>query len=41
MRRRAFLYVRLMESVVYSDILGMREIGFDMAEPALRALLPA
>jgi hypothetical protein len=41
MRRRAFLYVRLMESVVYSDILGMREIGFEMAEPALRALLPA
>ncbi|MFC7534092.1 QsdR family transcriptional regulator [Actinoplanes sp. GCM10030250] len=41
MRRRAFLYVRLMESVVYSDILGLPEVGFDLAEPALRALLPA
>ena len=41
LRRRAYLYVRLMESLVYSDVLGMREIGFDLAEPALRALLPA
>ena len=40
MRRRAYLYVRLMESLVYSDVLGMREIEFDLAEPALRALLP-
>jgi hypothetical protein len=39
-RRRAFLYVRLMESVVYSDVLGVPEVAFDLAEPALRALLP-
>ncbi|GAA4949697.1 QsdR family transcriptional regulator [Actinoplanes utahensis] len=40
LRRRAYLYVRLMESVVYSDVLDAGEIGFDLAEPALRALLP-
>jgi AcrR family transcriptional regulator len=40
MRRRAFLYVRLMESVLYSDLLGLPEISFELAEPALRALLP-
>ncbi|MEV6306367.1 QsdR family transcriptional regulator [Actinoplanes sp. NPDC051861] len=39
MRRRAFLYVRLMESVVYSDLLGLPELNFEQAEPALRALL--
>lgn len=41
LRRRAFLYVRLMESVVYSPVLGVPEMDFDLAEPALRALLPA
>ncbi|MEV6347740.1 QsdR family transcriptional regulator [Actinoplanes sp. NPDC051851] len=41
LRRRAYLYVRLMESVVYSRVLGMEEIDFEVAEPALRALLPA
>ncbi|MEV4280201.1 QsdR family transcriptional regulator [Actinoplanes xinjiangensis] len=40
MRQRAFLYVRLMESVVYSPVLGVPEMDFDLAEPALRALLP-
>jgi hypothetical protein len=40
LRRRAFLYVRLMESVVYSPILGVPEMDFELAEPALRALLP-
>lgn len=40
MRLRAFLYVRLMESVVYSNVLGVPEVNFDLAEPALRALLP-
>lgn len=41
LRRRAYLYVRLIESVVHSELLGMTEIEFAMAEPALRALLPA
>ena len=41
LRRRAYLYVRLMESLVHSNVLGMREVEFDLAEPALRALLPA
>ncbi|MEU4564550.1 QsdR family transcriptional regulator [Actinoplanes sp. NPDC023936] len=41
MRHRAFLYVRLMESVVYSDVLGVPQVPFALAEPALRALLPA
>jgi hypothetical protein len=40
LRQRAFLYVRLMESVVYSPVLGVPELDFDLAEPALRALLP-
>ncbi|GIF42557.1 QsdR family transcriptional regulator [Actinoplanes xinjiangensis] len=40
MRQRAFLYVRLMEAVVYSPVLGVPEMDFDLAEPALRALLP-
>ncbi|MEU8662987.1 QsdR family transcriptional regulator [Actinoplanes philippinensis] len=40
LRQRAFLYVRLMESVVYSPVLGVPEMDFDLAEPALRALLP-
>ncbi|WP_433797220.1 QsdR family transcriptional regulator [Actinoplanes sp. CA-252034] len=40
MRSRAFLYVRLMESVVYSPVLGVPEMDFNLAEPALRALLP-
>jgi hypothetical protein len=26
--------------VVYSDVLGVPEVAFDLAEPALRALLP-
>jgi hypothetical protein len=40
LRRRAYLYVRLVGSVVYSDLLGMAGVDFSLAEPALRALLP-
>ncbi|WP_229074326.1 QsdR family transcriptional regulator [Actinoplanes sp. DH11] len=41
LRRRAYLYVRLIESVVHSELLGMPGVDFHLAEPALRALLPA
>ncbi|MGB2566964.1 QsdR family transcriptional regulator [Micromonospora citrea] len=40
LRRRAYLYVRLVGSVIYSDLLGMAGVEFSLAEPALRALLP-
>jgi tetracycline repressor-like protein len=36
---RAFLYVRLMESVLYSELISGRRIAFAVAEGALRALL--
>jgi hypothetical protein len=38
---RAFLYVRLMESVLYSDLINGRAVDFKTAEGALRALLAA
>jgi hypothetical protein len=38
---RAFLYVRLMESVLYSDLINGRPVDFRTAEGALRALLTA
>jgi hypothetical protein len=38
---RAFLYVRLMESVLYSDLINGRPVDFHTAEGALRALLAA
>ena len=38
---RAFLYVRLMESVLYSDLISGRRVDFTTAEGALRALLAA
>jgi Tetracyclin repressor-like, C-terminal domain len=38
---RAFLYVRLMESVLYSDLINGRPVDFTTAEGALRALLTA
>jgi hypothetical protein len=38
---RAFLYVRIMESVLYSDLINGRQVDFKTAEGALRALLPA
>ena len=37
----AFLYVRLMESVLYSDLINGRRVDFKTAEGALRALLAA
>ncbi|MEU4427406.1 QsdR family transcriptional regulator [Actinoplanes sp. NPDC024001] len=40
LRRRAYLYVRLLGSVMYSDLLGVSGVEFELAEPALRALLP-
>ncbi|MBG0564276.1 QsdR family transcriptional regulator [Actinoplanes aureus] len=40
LRRRAYLYVRLLGSVMYSELLGVADVEFDLAEPALRALLP-
>jgi hypothetical protein len=36
---RAVLYVRIMESVLYSDLIGGRPVDFGTAEGALRALL--
>jgi AcrR family transcriptional regulator len=36
---RAFLYVRLMESVLYGELISGRPIGLELAEGALRALL--
>ncbi|GAA0579247.1 QsdR family transcriptional regulator [Paractinoplanes ferrugineus] len=36
---QAFLYVRIMESVLYSELFTGREVGFPVAERALRALL--
>jgi AcrR family transcriptional regulator len=38
---RAFLYVRIMESVLYSDLINGRPVDFRTAEGALRALLAA
>jgi hypothetical protein len=38
---RAFLYVRIMESVLYSDLINGRPVDFTTAEGALRALLTA
>ncbi|MFI6073698.1 QsdR family transcriptional regulator [Actinoplanes sp. NPDC051343] len=38
---RAFLYVRIMESVLYSDLINGRPVRFKTAEGALRALLTA
>jgi hypothetical protein len=38
---RAFLYVRIMESVLYSDLISGRHVDFTTAEGALRALLTA
>lgn len=38
---RAFLYVRIMESVLYSDLINGRRVDFTTAEGALRALLAA
>ncbi len=38
---RAFLYVRIMESVLYSDLISGRHVDFTTAEGALRALLAA
>jgi AcrR family transcriptional regulator len=40
LRRRAYLYVRLLGSVMYSELLGVTGVEFSLAEPALRALLP-
>ncbi|GAA0421460.1 hypothetical protein Aca07nite_10410 [Actinoplanes capillaceus] len=39
LRRRAFVYVRTLESVLYGPLLGSGPIAFESAEPALRALL--
>jgi len=36
---RAFLYVRLMESVLYGDLIGGYRVDSVLAEGALRALL--
>jgi hypothetical protein len=38
---RAFLYVRIMESILYSDLINGRPVDFTTAEGALRALLTA
>ncbi|WP_433292918.1 QsdR family transcriptional regulator [Actinoplanes sp. CA-030573] len=38
---RAFLYVRIMESVLYGELIGGRRVEFPVAEKALRALLTA
>jgi AcrR family transcriptional regulator len=40
LRRRAYLYVRLVGSVMYSELFGVAGVEFRLAEPALRALLP-
>ncbi|WP_430782914.1 QsdR family transcriptional regulator [Actinoplanes sp. G11-F43] len=39
LRRRAALYVRTLEGVLYGPLLGSGPIAFESAEPALRALL--
>lgn len=39
LRRRAALYVRTLEGVLYGPLLGSGPISFESAEPALRALL--
>ncbi len=39
LRHRATLYVGLMESVLYGEQLGGDAIAFEVAEPALRALI--
>ena len=39
LRRRAALYVRTLEGVLYGPLLGSGPIAFEQAEPALRALL--
>jgi hypothetical protein len=37
--QRAFLYVRIMESVLYSELFAGSRVDFSMAEQALRAVL--
>jgi AcrR family transcriptional regulator len=39
LRRRAALYLRTLEGVLYGPLLGSGPIAFEAAEPALRALL--
>jgi AcrR family transcriptional regulator len=39
LRRRAALYLRTLEGVLYGPLLGSGPIAFESAEPALRALL--
>ena len=40
LRRRAFLYYRIVESVIYGELFGVADVDLELAEPALRALLP-
>ncbi|GAB3254643.1 QsdR family transcriptional regulator [Kineosporia babensis] len=39
LERRAFLYVRIVESVIFAELLGAGPLKLTDAEPALRALL--
>ncbi|GAA4977068.1 QsdR family transcriptional regulator [Actinoplanes utahensis] len=41
LRRKAALYVRTLEGVLYGPLLGSGPIAFEQAEPALRALITA